>query len=208
MNGEIEPSRASLKTSSIDSTMWTAIRNVDLRVGTKPDEGGSLRVRTLRGRVFETRSGQLPFLDDPDSFGIEVTSGTVALDGAGLTTLLTERVFNYHDSPIRSLRVTVEDGQLVQVADRYVPAGGLGDFLNTNPLFNFLGSHSSAFVLLKEKATLLAKGQMVRENLANLAGGAQPGATDQRLDSSSPRAAAPRPRDRPRPAVIPRARPW
>ncbi|MGH7677523.1 MAG: hypothetical protein ACRENU_03580 [Gemmatimonadaceae bacterium] len=100
--------------AELDSTMWTAIQNVDLRVGAKPDEGGALRVRRLHGRVFETTPGRLPFLDEPESFGIEVTSGSVALDGEGLTTLLTERVFNYRGSPIRSLRVTVENGQLVQ----------------------------------------------------------------------------------------------
>jgi hypothetical protein len=106
---EVAPPRGEL-----DSTMWTTIQNVDLRVGARPDEGGALRVRRLRGRVFETTPGQLPFLDEPDSFGIEVTSGVVALDGEGLTTLLMERVFNYRDSPIRSLRVTIESGQLVQ----------------------------------------------------------------------------------------------
>ena len=90
--------------------MWTAMRNVDLRVGAK----GAVRVRELHGRVFETEPGTSPFLDNPDSFGIEVTSGVVALDGDGLSTLLNERVFNYKGSPIRSLRVSVENGQLVQ----------------------------------------------------------------------------------------------
>jgi hypothetical protein len=112
------PAAESRETTSasrlLDSTMWTAIRNVDLRVAAKADAEGSLRVRSLRGRVFETQPGRIPFLDDPESFGIDVTSGTVALDGPGLTALLTERVFNYKGSPIRSLRVSVENGQLVQ----------------------------------------------------------------------------------------------
>jgi hypothetical protein len=90
--------------------MWTAMQNVDLRVGTK----GALRIRTLRGRVLETEPGSPPFLDKPESFGIEITSGAVALDGESLTTLLNERVFNYRGSPIRSLQVSVENGQLVQ----------------------------------------------------------------------------------------------
>lgn len=108
------PTASAVASGALDSTMWTTMRNVDLRVGMKADEGGALRVRTLRGRVFETQPGKPPFLDEPDSFGIAVTSGTVALDGAGLTTLLNERVFNYGGSPIRKLRVTVENGQLVQ----------------------------------------------------------------------------------------------
>ncbi len=98
------------KPDPADSAMWTVMRNVDLRVGST----GALHVRTLQGRVFETQPGVLPYLDEPESFGVEVTSGTVALDGAGLTTLLNERVFNYRGSPIRRLRVTVENGQLVQ----------------------------------------------------------------------------------------------
>lgn len=121
LGGSARPSPATptergtaLRESELDSTMWTTMRNVDLRVGMKADEGGAMRVRTLRGRVVPTQPGKPPFLDDSESFGIEVTSGTVGLDGAGLTTLLNERVFNYGGSPIRKLRVTVENGQLVQ----------------------------------------------------------------------------------------------
>jgi hypothetical protein len=94
----------------LDTTMWTTMANVDLRAGTR----GAVRVRSLRGRVFETEPGRLPYLDEPESFGIEVTSGTVALDGEGLTTLLNERVFNYRGSPIRNLRVSIDNGQLLQ----------------------------------------------------------------------------------------------
>ena len=97
-----------------DSAMWTSMQNVDLRIAARADAPGAVRVRSLRGRVVPTQAGQLPFLDQPESFAIEVSSGTVALDGVGLTTLLNERVFNYRGSPIRSLRVTIENGQLVQ----------------------------------------------------------------------------------------------
>jgi hypothetical protein len=108
---ETNPSPAA---NGLDSTMWTTIRNVDMRVGTSPDDEGAMQVRTLQGRVFETQAGRLPYLDEPDSFGIEVTSGSVALDGKGLTTLLNQRVFNYRGAPIRNLKVSVENGQLVQ----------------------------------------------------------------------------------------------
>src|SRR5688500_9078508 len=46
-----------LHESGLDSTMWTTMRNVDLRVGMKADEGGAMRVRTLRGRVVPTQPG-------------------------------------------------------------------------------------------------------------------------------------------------------
>ena len=62
----------------------------------------------------------------------------------------------------------LEDGALVPVAEGYVPAGGLGNFLNTNPVFNWFSEHSNAFVLVKEKATHLVKRRMVARNVANL----------------------------------------
>jgi len=62
----------------------------------------------------------------------------------------------------------LEDGALVEVAHDYVPGGGTADFLNTNPVFNFLSEHSDAFVLAKEVATRLAKRRMVEENVSNL----------------------------------------
>ena len=63
----------------------------------------------------------------------------------------------------------LQDGQLVQTADRYVPGGGAGDFLNTNPVFNFLSERSNAFVLVKEVATSWLKRRAVAENEGQLA---------------------------------------
>ena len=64
------------------------------------------------------------------------------------------------------------DGErLVEVAPGYVPGGRLGDFLNRNPLVNFLSERSNAFALAKEVATTLVKRRMVEENLAHLARG-------------------------------------
>jgi lysophospholipase L1-like esterase len=62
----------------------------------------------------------------------------------------------------------LEDGALVEAAHDYVPGGGTADFLNTNPVFNFLSERSDAFVLGKEVATQLAKRRMVEENVSNL----------------------------------------
>jgi lysophospholipase L1-like esterase len=62
----------------------------------------------------------------------------------------------------------LEDGVLVEAAHDYVPGGGTADFLNTNPVFNFLSERSDAFVLGKEVVTQLAKRRMVEENVTNL----------------------------------------
>lgn len=68
----------------------------------------------------------------------------------------------------RSGLFALRDGELVQVADRYVPAGGLGDFLNTNPIFNWLSGYSNAFVFAKEQLTHIVKRQIVARNRANV----------------------------------------
>lgn len=95
-----------------DTMLWTDMRNVDLHVGSKSQ--AALHVRALRGRVIPTTPGVIPFLDEPESFRIEVTSGTVALDGAAMSALMNERVFAYRGAPIRNLSISFENGQVVQ----------------------------------------------------------------------------------------------
>lgn len=73
---------------------------------------------------------------------------------------------------VRTGLFTLEDGALVPRAESYVPAGAIGNFLNTNFVFNLLSERSDAFALLKEKATLLLKRRMVQENLQNVTGAA------------------------------------
>ena len=73
---------------------------------------------------------------------------------------------------VRTGLFRLEGETLVAGADAYVPAGRLGNLLNTNPVFNFLGERSNAFVLLKEKATLSVRQAMVAQNEANLAAAA------------------------------------
>ena len=61
------------------------------------------------------------------------------------------------------------DGGLVEARHEYVPAGRVGDFLNTNWFFNLLSERSDAFALIKERATLVAKQWMRDENLREAA---------------------------------------
>ncbi len=69
---------------------------------------------------------------------------------------------------VRTNLFTLDEGRLVPVATEYVPAGGLGDFLNTNPFFNWLSERSNAFAFIKETVTLIVKRRMVEENVQNL----------------------------------------
>ena len=75
------------------------------------------------------------------------------------------------------------DGALVETAQTYVPAGGLGNFLNRNSFFNWLAERSNAFVLLKERVTILFKARVLdrsARSLEPMATGAGP-TPDQRL---------------------------
>jgi hypothetical protein len=92
-----------------DSTLWMEMRNVDLHI----DARNAMRVRSLRGEVL-TKPGAIAWLDDPASFRIRATSGVVALDGNAISALLNEVAFDYPDAPITNLRVTIENGSVVQ----------------------------------------------------------------------------------------------
>lgn len=99
----------------VDTALWTDMKNVRLRVGSLGGASqGALHVRTLRGRVIPTTPGEIPYLDEPESFHVAVTSGTVAIDGPTMSTLMNERVFNYRGAPIRKLSIRFENGQVVQ----------------------------------------------------------------------------------------------
>ena len=78
---------------------------------------------------------------------------------------------------VRSDLYGLEDGLLVARNEAYIPLGGLGDFLNTNPIFNFLSERSNAFALLKEQATYAVKRKTVEENVRNMETG--PGRADE-----------------------------
>jgi lysophospholipase L1-like esterase len=60
------------------------------------------------------------------------------------------------------------DGKLVEGAHDYVPAGGLGDFLNTSSVFNLLSGYSNAFAMLKERANRILKARLVEANEQNV----------------------------------------
>lgn len=84
---------------------------------------------------------------------------------------------------VRSGLFAVADGRLTQVADEYVPAGRLGNFLNTNPIFNWLAGHSNSFVFVKERLTNILKRGIVKRNLETVAEASDDEASETGRDS-------------------------
>jgi hypothetical protein len=84
------------------------MRNVRLHVA--PD--AVLEVKLLSG-MLNSVSAHPPVFDDQHSFTMTVTDGEMALDAASLTALV-NRAFDYKGSALSDLRVTFEDGHLLQ----------------------------------------------------------------------------------------------
>jgi hypothetical protein len=68
----------------------------------------------LRGEIRPATSSRPPTLDDKQSFTIHITSAEISIDTASLGNLLTNHVFAYPGSPLKSLRIETEGDQLVQ----------------------------------------------------------------------------------------------
>lgn len=66
---------------------------------------------------------------------------------------------------VRTGLFALQNGLLEERNAAYVPAGGLGDFLNRSAFFNFLSERSNAFAYVKEQATLKLKREMVADNV-------------------------------------------
>lgn len=65
---------------------------------------------------------------------------------------------------VRTGLFRMKDGNLQEAAETYIPAGRVGNFLNSSWFFNLLSERSSAFVFTKERATQILKAEMVRAN--------------------------------------------
>ncbi len=62
----------------------------------------------------------------------------------------------------------LEGDELVLARHDYVPGGKIGDFLNTNPVFNYLSGYSNAMAFFKERLNLLAKNNIVAANVEEM----------------------------------------
>jgi hypothetical protein len=98
-----------------DGPLWMEMRNVDLHINAH----SAMHVRSLRGEVLPAKAGAIAWLDAPSSFRLRATSGVVALDGDAISALLNDVAFNYPGAPIKHLRVTIENGSVVQRGTLY-----------------------------------------------------------------------------------------
>jgi hypothetical protein len=90
----------------VEAEMHNVLFHVDDRV--------VLRIQRLRGRLRPTATDAPPWFDDPKSFVLVIDTGEVGITPASLSALLNRYVFNYKDSPLRQLEVSIEEGQLRQ----------------------------------------------------------------------------------------------
>lgn len=84
------------------------MRNVHLHVAAD----AVLEVKWLKGRL-RSHSQNPPVFDDQNSYTMEVDDGEMSIDPQSLTALV-NRAFDYKGSALSNLRVTFEDGHLVQ----------------------------------------------------------------------------------------------
>jgi hypothetical protein len=84
------------------------MRNVALHVA----EGVVLDVRSLDGEFVSRVSGEPPVFDDPRSYTLRIRAADLALDAASLTRLLQQQMVSLTSSPVRDVRLTIEDGAL------------------------------------------------------------------------------------------------
>jgi hypothetical protein len=73
-----------------------------------------LDIRFLRGELRRARPDAPPFLDEKESFTLAIDSATIGISAASLSDLLNHHTFAYPGSPLRQLRITIEDGRIRQ----------------------------------------------------------------------------------------------
>jgi len=84
------------------------MRNVRLHVA----DDAILEVKWLSGRLRSTSSNP-PVFDDQHSFVMEIDDGEIAIDASSLSALV-NRAFEYKGAALSNLRVSFEDGRLMQ----------------------------------------------------------------------------------------------
>ena len=81
------------------------MRNVALHVA----DGVVLHVRSLKGEFISRKRGAPPVFDDPQSYTLRLQTADLAMDAASLTNLLNQHAFGAPNSPVRDLRVTIDE---------------------------------------------------------------------------------------------------
>ena len=78
------------------------------------DSSVVLNIQFLRGELRRARPDAPPYLDEKESFTLAIDSARIGISAASLSDLLNHYTFAYRGSPLRKLRITIEDGQIRQ----------------------------------------------------------------------------------------------
>ncbi|MHC5066199.1 MAG: SGNH/GDSL hydrolase family protein [Planctomycetota bacterium] len=76
--------------------------------------------------------------------------------------------FNDLVDNVRTGLFAMESGKLVSKNERYVPGGGMANYLNSSWFFNLLAGYSNAFAITKEQISLMMKRSLVEQHQENL----------------------------------------
>jgi hypothetical protein len=90
----------------------TEMKGVDFRI----DPDLVLEVRHLRGALEPTHPGKPPWFDEPDSFGVRIDTGEIAMTSASLAALMNHHLFVGPGAPVKDVTVEFRDGHLIQTS--------------------------------------------------------------------------------------------
>ncbi len=88
----------------------TEMRNVNFHI----DRTAVLHIHDLRGQMYDKEKGKPLDFDDKRSFTMKIFQAHVGVTGQSLTDLMDRYVFNYKGAPLKNLKVTIQNGKLVQ----------------------------------------------------------------------------------------------
>lgn len=91
-------------------TVQVQMRNVAFHV----DSSVVLNIRYLRGELRRSKPDLPAYLDEKESFKLGIDSASIGITPAALSDLLNHYTFSYPGSPLRKLRITIEEGRLKQ----------------------------------------------------------------------------------------------
>ena len=92
------------------SAVQAEMRNILFEIA----PGVVLNIARLRGALLPAGPDRPPTLDDKHSFTLAISSAEISIDTASLGNLLSDHVFAYPGSPLKSLRIETDGEELVQ----------------------------------------------------------------------------------------------
>jgi len=146
------------------------MRHVDFRI----DPEVLFHIEEIHGELIPLGNNRSPIFDDKRSFGIAIESGTIALSVASMASLLNNYVLAYKGAPISQVRLSTQNGELLQSTTVHgIPVTILGDIsvtpeglirvspqsikmagVPTKTLMDVLGAHTEKLVQIDESRGL------------------------------------------------------